>query len=77
MKKNILCALACLLTLCALGVTAGAAEPSAVLPFGAVWALALAALWRLYRAWLVLEKPFAHKRLWALSLVFAGVMTLG
>ena len=77
MKKTILCALACLLTLCALGVTAGAAEPSAVLPFGAVWALALAALWRLYRAWLVLEKPFAHKRLWALSLVFAGVMTLG
>ncbi len=77
MKKNILCAALCALTLAALAVVPGAAEPSAVLPYGAVWALALWALWRLYRAWLRLERPLAHKRLWALSLLFSGVMTLG
>lgn len=77
MKKTILCAALCTLTLCALGVGAGAAEPAAVLPHGAVWALALYALWRLYRAWLAMEKPWMHKRLWALSALFAGVMTLG
>ena len=48
-----------------------------VLPDGAVWALGMAALWMLYRAWLSLDHPFAPKRLWVLSALFAGVMTLG
>jgi len=51
--------------------------PSATLPDGAVWALALFALWMMYGAFLRLKKPFQPVRLWVLSAVFAGVMTLG
>ncbi len=48
-----------------------------VLPDGAVWALGMGALWMLYRAWLNIDRPFHPKRLWVLSVLFAGVMTLG
>ena len=48
-----------------------------VLPDGAVWALGMAALWMLYRAWLNTSNPFAPKRLWVLSVLFSSVMTLG
>ena len=53
------------------------AEKVTVLPDGAVWALGAAALWMLYRAWLSLKNPFFPKRLWLLSALFAGMMTLG
>ena len=46
----------------------------AVLPDAAVWALGLWALWQLYGAF---EKQKTPARLWVLSAVFAGVMTLG
>ncbi len=52
-------------------------ERVAVLPHGAVWALGMAALWMLYRAWLSLKNPFGPKRLWVLAAFFAGVMTVG
>ena len=53
------------------------AEPMPVLMDGAVWALAAFALWMLYRTWLKMKNAFAPKRLWALSAVFALVITLG
>ncbi|MBR5546359.1 MAG: hypothetical protein IKU70_05200 [Clostridia bacterium] len=52
-------------------------EKVTVLPDGAVWALGMAALWMMYRAWLRLDNPFRPKRIWLLSALFAGVMTLG
>jgi len=52
-------------------------EKVPVLPHGAVWALGTAALWMLYRTWLNLKNPFGPKRLWALAVFFAGMMTMG
>lgn len=77
MKKRAIRALLCLGTLCALGLRAGETQSASVLPDGAVWALALPALWMLYGRWLGLARPFGPKRLWALAALFAGVTVLG
>ena len=52
-------------------------QPVPVLQDGAVWALAVFALWMLYHTWLKMKNALSPKRLWVLSLLFAGVMTLG
>ena len=62
-----------------LALLAGA--PAASLPHS-VWGWAglliiVIALWLLYRRWLGLDQPFRPRRLWGLSALFAGVMTLG
>ncbi|MDD5898926.1 MAG: DUF6020 family protein [Clostridia bacterium] len=72
------CGAVSLLTMASLAVHARElTEKVSVLPDGAVWALGMAALWLLYRAWLRLDRPFGPKRLWVLAALFAGVMTLG
>ena len=76
MKTFLIRAALTALTLIALAIHAPSeALPSATLPDGAVWALALAALWMLYGAFL--KKPVRSARLWALAAFFSGVMTLG
>lgn len=78
MKKNLL-PRALLTALSALSLAVHATSPSVspVLPDGCVWALAAFALWMLYSAFFRLNRPFQPARLWVLSAVFAGVMTLG
>lgn len=77
-QRTLLCGGLSALTLVSLAIRAQEmTERTPVLPDGAVWALGLAGLWMLYRAWLSLDKPFGPRRLWALSVLFAGVMTLG
>ncbi|MBR3873559.1 MAG: hypothetical protein IKJ26_05230 [Clostridia bacterium] len=77
MKKCFARAALCALTFGALAVHAAPAVRTPVLPDGAVWALALFALWMLYGALFKLKKPFVPKRLWVLAALFSGVMTLG
>jgi len=78
MLLKVCAALLCAGTLGSLSIRAERLmEPSAVLPDGAVWALAFFALWMLYTRWFGLKNPFRPIRLWVLSAVFAGVMTLG
>ena len=63
-------------TLCSLATSAeGFRLPS--FPGAALWMPGLAALWLMYRKWLSLKNAFLPKRLWILSALFAGVMTLG
>jgi len=76
--RPLLCGGLSILTMISLAIRAQEmAVPVTVLPDGAVWALGMAALWMLYRAWLNIDRPFHPKRLWVLSALFAGVMTLG
>lgn len=78
MKKNVSCAALSLVTLVSLAVRAqGLQAPAAVLADGAVWALGAGALWMFYRAWLSVNHPLGPVRLWILSALFAGVITLG
>ena len=65
------------LSLISLAVHAQDAGNVPVLPDAAVWALGACALWMLYGAWLKLDDPLRPRRLWVLSALFAGVMTLG
>ena len=77
MEKKIARVLLCLGTLSALTMRVGEMQSASVLPDGAVWALALPALWLLYGRWLCLARPCASKRLWALAALFSGVTVLG
>ncbi len=77
-RNTLLCGALSLMTMIALAIRAAeTTQPLTALPDGAVWALGMGGLWLVYRAWLNLQDPFRPKRLWALSALFAGVMTLG
>ncbi len=76
--RTLLCGGLSVLTMVSLAIRAQEmTERVPVLPDGAVWALGMAALCMLYHAWLNLKDPFGPKRLWGLSVFFAGMMTMG
>lgn len=56
--------------------SAATAAGQAILPYGAIWAVGLFGLWKLYGAWLHLERPLKAAGLWLLSVLFSAVVTL-
>ena len=77
-QRTLLCGVLSLLTMIALAIRAADMPgKTTMLPDGAVWALGAGALWMFYRAWLSVNNPLGPVRLWILSALFAGVITLG